>query len=182
SGNSVSGLIELAPSTDGRPDRVFRRVRRFGRAAAALMGSTSYGTGMGDWTVVEPEHWLFAGTGMKQGDAIPKLIGWEYHGEPNGDQPGLQVLAKSYTRNRDHEPLRTTRAHTSTIYPLPGGNFVFDAGTCWWNLLLAAPPGFMNPPRRDFTAGDERVRQITRNLLAGMIRPERVVRGGDRCD
>ena len=38
--------------------------------------------GGGDWIVVKPEHWIFDGTGMKKGDRIPGLIGWEYHGDP----------------------------------------------------------------------------------------------------
>ncbi|MCW0221091.1 MAG: twin-arginine translocation signal domain-containing protein, partial [Prosthecobacter sp.] len=33
--------------------------------------------GGGDWTCTRPEHWLFEGTGMKQGDFIPGLVGWE---------------------------------------------------------------------------------------------------------
>jgi hypothetical protein len=169
SGNSVSGVIYLNPSTGGVPNRVFGRMQRFGRAAAELMGSSSHGTGMGDWTVETPDHWIFEGTGMKKGDSIAQLIGWEYHGQPNGNQPGLTVLATSFTRNRDHEAPRTRRAHTSTIYELPQGNIVFDAGTCWWNMVLSAPPGFMNPPRRDFSQGDDRVRQITTNLFARIV-------------
>jgi hypothetical protein len=160
----------LNPSTSGVPDRVFGRIKRFGKAAADLMGSTSYGTGMSDWTVESPDHWIFKGTGMKKGDSIPKLVGWEYHGQPNGGQSGLTVLATSPTRNRDHEALRPQKTHSSTIYELPHGNVVFDAGTCWWNMVLSAPPGFMNPPRRDFSKGDVRVQQITSNLFARMIR------------
>ena len=38
-----------------------------------LMGSSSYGVGLGDWVVTAPEHWLFAGTGMKAGDRVPGL-------------------------------------------------------------------------------------------------------------
>ena len=33
--------------------------------------------GGGDWVIVKPEHWIFAGTGVKKGDRIPGLIGWE---------------------------------------------------------------------------------------------------------
>ena len=29
-----------------------------------------------------PEHWLFEGTGMKKGDSIKGLVGWEWHGDP----------------------------------------------------------------------------------------------------
>ena len=48
--------------------------------------------GGGDWTCTLPDHWIFEGTGMKQGDAIPGLIGWEYHGQPATEIPGLQVV------------------------------------------------------------------------------------------
>jgi hypothetical protein len=169
SGNSVSGIIYLNPSTDGRANRVFGRIRRFGRAASQLMGSSSHGTGMADWTVVAPDHWIFEGTGLKKGDAIPQLVGWEYHGVPNGDQPGLTILATAPTRPRDNRELNTRRPHTSTIYELAAGNIVFDAGTCWWNMVLSSPPGFMNPPRRDFSQDDPRVQRITANLLRRMI-------------
>ena len=66
SGNSVSGIVYLNPSTDGGPNRVFGRIRRFGRAAAQLMGSSSHGTGMADWTVEKPDHWIFEGTGHEE--------------------------------------------------------------------------------------------------------------------
>jgi hypothetical protein len=169
SGNSVSGIVDLKPSTDGRSNRVFGLTRRFGQAARDLMGSSSHGTGMADWTVEKPEHWLFDGTGMKKGEGIPKLVGWEYHGTPNGNQPGLTILATAPTRSRDNRELNTRNVHTSTIYELPKGNIVFDAGTCWWNMVLSTPPGEMNPPRRDFSKDDPRVQRITANLLKRMI-------------
>src|SRR5687767_2565001 len=143
--------------------------RRFGQAARDLMGSSSHGTGMADWTVEKPEHWIFEGTGLKKGDGIPKLVGWEYHGTPNGTQPGLTILATAPTRPRDNRDLNTRSVHTSTIYELPKGNIVFDAGTCWWNMVLSTPPGEMNPPRRDFSKDDPRVQRITANLLKRMI-------------
>lgn len=79
-----------------------------------------------------------------------------------------RILATAPTRPRDNRDLNTRNPHTSTIYELPKGNFVFDAGTCWWNLVLSTPPGFMNPPRRDFKP-DPRVQRITANLLKRMI-------------
>ena len=133
------------------------------------MGSSSHGTGMADWTVEKPDHWIFGGTGMKKGDRVPQLVGWEYHGAPNGNQAGLTILATPPTRPRDNRDLNTRNPHTSTIYELPKGNIVFDAGTCWWNMVLSSPPGFMNPPRRDFSKDDPRVQRITANLLKRMI-------------
>ena len=34
--------------------------------------------GGGDWIVSKPEHWIFQGTGMKKGDKILGLVGWEF--------------------------------------------------------------------------------------------------------
>ncbi len=42
---------------------------------------------------VKPDHWIFAGTGRGQGDAIPGLVGWEHHGSP-AKLPGPEVVAK----------------------------------------------------------------------------------------
>ena len=50
--------------------------------------------GGGDWTCAQPDHWLFAGTGMKKGDSIPGLVGWEFHGDPDTAREGLQVVAE----------------------------------------------------------------------------------------
>ena len=49
--------------------------------------------GGGDWIATKPAHWIFEGTGMKQGDSIPGLVGWEFHGDP-ADIPGLEVVAE----------------------------------------------------------------------------------------
>ena len=34
-------------------------------------------SGRADWICSAEKHWLFAGTGMKNGDRIPRLVGWE---------------------------------------------------------------------------------------------------------
>ena len=48
--------------------------------------------GGGDRIVTLPKHWMFRGTGMKQGDRIPGLVGWECHGDPPADIPGLEIV------------------------------------------------------------------------------------------
>ncbi len=58
--------------------------------------------GGGDWIVVKPEHWIFEGTGMKKGDRIPGLVGWEYHGDP--PIPGLEVVADGHGLGRRPGP------------------------------------------------------------------------------
>ena len=127
-----------------------------------LLGATSYGVGLGDWIVTMPEHWIYEGTGVKRGDVIPNIIGWEYHGRPLLDDPTLVVVAEARFRKQDedeHGP------HAATLYNGPKGNFVFSAGTCWWSMALSTPPGCTNPPDVDFSKPDVRVERITKNLF-----------------
>lgn len=177
SGNSISGRVTLSPSSDGRPNRIMRRAGGF-RDEPQLMGSTSYGVGFADWICDKPDHWIFQGTGMKKGDRIKDLVGWEYHGQPLADYDTMEVLSsgKVYGWNgeaRDH-------TYATTLYTAKQGNIVFNAGTCWWNMVLSRPPGFMNPPRRYFSEPDARVQQITRNVLDRMIKLAEGKKASDR--
>jgi hypothetical protein len=52
----------------GKPLRVIARDKRF-EDEDLLMGIKSYGPGYGDWTVTRADHWIFEGTGMKNGDS-----------------------------------------------------------------------------------------------------------------
>src|SRR5687767_411499 len=167
SGNSISGVVELLPSSDGRPNRVMRRTGRGFKGEQELMGATSYGVGFADWTSDRPEHWAFEGTNMKKGDRVAQLVGWEYHGPPLGKHPDLVVLSQGPVYGNSGE--RRSGTYATTIYTAAKGNLVFNAGTCWWNLVLSTPPGFQNPPRKDFTRADARIQRITRNILDRMI-------------
>jgi hypothetical protein len=169
SGNSVSGRILFQRGADGRPNRVFGRHESGGshyfQNDKDLMGVSSYGVGAADWICQAPDHWLFEDTGMKAGDSIPQLVGWEYHGPPMREDPSLVVLAAGKTRRYQQQ---TNREYAAVIYTAPRGNFVFNAATCWWNMPLSRPPGSVNPPRTDFSREDPRVQRMTRNLLDRM--------------
>lgn len=170
SGNSVSGRLELLPSTDGRPHRGMHLIDR-GFDEIELMGSRSYGVGLADWTCAAPDHWVFEGSGMKQGDSIPHLVGWEFHGPPLTENfKDLVVLAEGPVTRYGGEP--TERRYAATIYTAPKGNYVFNAATCWWNKPISTPPAYINPPHLDFSKEDPRVQQITRNVLDRMIAVE----------
>src|SRR4029079_8726184 len=86
-----------------------------------------------------PAAWVCPGTGMKEGDGIPGLVGWEWHGEPAAI-PGLEIVAKGETDCKAGKGL-----YTSTGYPGAKGNIVFNAATCWWADGLAEPPGYLHP-------------------------------------
>jgi hypothetical protein len=187
SGNTCYEAIELAPGADGTPDRAFHRAAIFGPhdpeedkviewgrpalpagypSEATLIGAETIFPVMsaGDWTCVLPEHWAFRGTGMKKGDSIPGLVGYEWHGNPAAI-PGLEVVASGVATNGKQRGV-----YTGTCYPGPKGNIVFNASTIWWVNGLSAPPGYRHKPWYGVAplGPDRRVQQITANVLGRM--------------
>jgi hypothetical protein len=185
SGNSVCWVSPFRASSDGVPKRILfrggpyggdykyavQREQRHGPFPhrgpdeGYLMGARNVSpvNGGGDWVCAKPDHWMFEGTGMKKGDSIPGLIGWEYHGDPPADLRGLEVVAEGTALQGGVNP----QQWAATIYPGPKGNFVFNASTIWWCQGLSSPPGHWLPwshwsrPH----GPDERVQRITENLL-----------------
>lgn len=186
SGNSVCFVSPFRASGDGRPNRIITRAGRYGGLTDAekqrmgpyptegpnenlLMGARSINpfNGGGDWIVSKPGHWIFEGTGMKKGDFIPGLVGWEFHGDP-ANLPGLEIVADGIALSGCTRP-----AHwTATIYPGPKKNFVFNAATIWWAQGLSSPPGHMLPWSHCVRpqGPDQRVQRITHNVLRRALR------------
>ena len=181
SGNTCCGRIEFQPDFRGHP-RTYERVDFYGPrdskgiagmetlphrspSSAELVGARNLSpfTGGADWICLKPDHWVFAGTSMKQGDGIPGLVGWEWHGDP-AKIPGLEVVAGGPTQSAPGK--LNGGQYTATIYPGPYGNFVFNASTCWWADGLSEPPGYIRPSVYTTPHGpDPRVQQITRNVI-----------------
>lgn len=189
SGNSVCWVTPLRASGTGTPNRIMFRGGPYGGDhvyavnrekehgpfpfrgpdEGYLMGSRNVEpvNGGGDWVCLKPEHWLFAGTGMKHGDSVPGLIGWEYHGDPPKDLPGLEIVGGGTAFQGGVNP----QQWTATVYPGPKGNFVFNASTIFWAQGLSSPPGHVLPwshwsrPH----GPDERVQRMTHNLLKRSI-------------
>lgn len=190
-GNSVFIVSPFSPSTAGVSGRIITRagcygplredeIESYSKLFAALtdggpderniIGARSVVpfNGGGDWTCTKPEHWIFAETGMQQGESIPGLVGWEHHGEPDLQRLGLEVLAEGSVWAGG-----TREGHyTATIFPGPKRNFVFNAATIYWAQGLSSPPGHILPwshwsrPH----GPDHRVQTITRNLLQRGLR------------
>lgn len=186
SGNAVCGRVLLSPDQQGMPDRVMERIGVFGPPdgtrefqamssllherpyANELMGAHSTGpvTGGADWICRKPDHWLFEGTGMRVGDGIPGLVGWEWHGDP-APIPGLEILASGPTQSAPGQ--LNGGEFTATMYHAPKGNLVFNASTIWWGDGLSEPPGYVRPSVYTSPQGpDVRLQTITRNLFERM--------------
>lgn len=190
SGNSVFGVTPFSPSSSGQAKRLLTRTgiyagltdaevqdgidvftkewKRDARDETDIIGARSIVpfNGGGDWICTRPDHWVFAGTGMKAGDAIRGLVGWEHHGAP-ARIPGLEVIAEGTSWKSGVKP-----AHwTATIFPGPKKNIVFNAATIFWPQGLSSPPGHILPwshwsrPH----GPDERVQRITANVLKRAI-------------
>lgn len=189
SGNSVCWVSPFRESSSGQPQRIIFRGGPYGGEhrwaeereekhgpfphrgpdEGYLMGARNVSpvNGGGDWVCSMPEHWIFKDTGMKKGEAIPGLVGWEYHGDPPRDIPGLEVVAQGTALQGGTVP----QHWTATIYPGPKNNFVFNASTIFWCQGLSSPPGHMLPwshwsrPH----GPDRRVQQMTHNLIRRAI-------------
>lgn len=176
--------IPSRPNPRGKFFRTMSRLGRFGGLSAeekvrpnyagpfpmqgpnegTLMGARnpSVPNGSGDWIVRNSNHWIFEGTGMRNGDMIPGLVGWEHCGDPL-NLPGLEVIASGITINSGGKESKST----ATVYPGPRGNWVFCAATIFWCIGLSQPPGLI-PPYSHFGRPhgvDERVQRITANFL-----------------
>jgi hypothetical protein len=188
-GNSVWGVVPLLPSAQGQAQRVMRREGNFlgeelskvlhkrrgtkpkypaGPNAALLIGGLTAGIGGGDWTCTAPDHWLYQSTGMKQGDTIQGLVGWEWHGAPARELPGLEVVAEGpmMPKNKQYRP------HAATIYKGPKDNIVFNAGTIWWAQGLSSPPGHVLPAHNHAKpqGPDKRVQRMMSNVFDRFIK------------
>lgn len=105
--------------------------------------------------VSDASHWLFEGTGLRQGDLMPGLVGFEYD-KAFTDWPdypqGEHISLKSPVVSAEGLPSYSTAVDRT----LPSGRLVFSAGTIWWALGLSD-----NQP----STKDPRVERMTLNVL-----------------
>jgi hypothetical protein len=102
------------------------------------------------WTARDVSHAMYEGTGMRPGDSIPQLVGYEYDRTFELDTPSpVTVLARSAVVDAEGKP----GVSEATAYTAPSGALVFGAGSIYW------PLGLDGPQR------DARVERMTANLL-----------------
>jgi hypothetical protein len=189
SGNVCCGRIDPRPSSSGVPNRIFSRTDFWGPRDEAEIksfptmgllphqspnsnllvgaGNVAPTTGGSDFICTKPDHWIFEGTGMKAGEGIPGLVGWEWHGGPAAI-PGLEIVSTGPTQSAPGK--LNGGVYTATVYPGPKRNFVFNASSCWWADGLSAPPGYVRPSVYTTPQGpDVRAQNITANVLRRMI-------------
>jgi hypothetical protein len=137
------------------------RWRQAGSPEQQLIGAQYISTlaGHAPLVVRDADHWLWAGTQLRDGDTIPGVVWREADREmPDAPLPPYReraVLAASPFTRRGTRHLQ----HTS-LYQAPSGAWVFAAGTLGWTAALL-PDGVTDP----------RIAQATRNLLDRVLTP-----------
>jgi hypothetical protein len=183
SGNSVYWNVRFESSASGQADRVlvcYKNVNLdpvkdsnatmrwrdapVSRPEQQVMGGMTTGqlpdgVPPAAYVVTNSSNWIYAGTGLHDGDKIPGVVGYEADRYING-QTAPTVAANTYF-TLSSSPFPTTRGTTdyqqSTIYQAPSGAWVFGAGSIQWSW------GLYNDGIQ--TYADPRIQQITANVL-----------------
>ncbi|HEX9053620.1 MAG TPA: N,N-dimethylformamidase beta subunit family domain-containing protein [Gemmatimonadales bacterium] len=177
SANAIYWQIRLEPSQDGRPGRTQVCWKKRADTEDPLRGTplettkwalppvnepphAILGVGYHSWNGPTPAAWIvknagawpYEGTGVKDGDAIPGIVGYETDRVVYDAQtpPGLTILAESPVIGHDGTP----DLQQAVVRDVPGGGFVFAAGTIEWSWGLSKPG-----------VADPRVQRITENVL-----------------
>jgi hypothetical protein len=113
-----------------------------------------------DWVVANPDHWVFKGTGMQQGDTIKKAIGAEYDIIFDGIKAGKnrEILAESLVSKGPKQ------GHSySLLVERESGAKVFSTGSLDWGYTLDE---FRKGWSRAYQIPvDSRAQQIATNVL-----------------
>jgi N,N-dimethylformamidase beta subunit-like protein len=123
-----------------------------------------------DIVVTSPDHWAFAGTGLRAGDALRGLLGYEVDAIYGGGSPTLEPLAHSPFA--DQGANGRTRYSDMTMYTAPSGALVFATGSMQWNWGL---DGY-NAPQWHTLRTSDAAQRITRNVLDRMLQTRAVPR------
>jgi hypothetical protein len=112
------------------------------------------------YVVTNSGHWIYAGTGLKDGDTIPGLVGYEVHsfmpGYPAPTSTKFTLLSQSPYTSADG----LNGVANSSIYQAPSGAWVFSSGTMSWSWGL---------DNFDIAMADARVQQTTANLFNAFL-------------
>ncbi|WP_405432873.1 N,N-dimethylformamidase beta subunit family domain-containing protein [Streptomyces anulatus] len=184
--NNIYFHIRVEPSADGREGRVvtcykeapdpepgaagptvrWRKLAKKRRKAEQGLLGVQYNGILAEpapLVVKESDHWFWKGTGLRDGDGIPDLVGVEADGfDPSMPRPAdseQTLLAASPYKDSWG---RGRREQNTSLCENAEGTLVFVAGTFHWPLALNEPD-HLSPL----------VQRATRNLVEKMLEPRR---------
>jgi hypothetical protein len=112
------------------------------------------------WRPANLDTWIFAGSGIVDGQSFPGIVGYEYDhiAAPAERPPGLVVVGSSPVNG-----FLGSDTAASALYTAPSGAEVFAAGTVAWAWGL---DDFGHEERGAFA--DDRLRRVTKNIMDRM--------------
>jgi len=117
------------------------------------------------YVVTNSGNWVYAGTGFRDGDSVPGLVGYEAD-RLFGQYPSPNAVSGTYTL-LSNSPFPTTSNTSdysnSSVYQASSGAWVFSAGTIGWSYALDNFNGF--------NVVDARIQQTTANVLNRFVNP-----------
>jgi hypothetical protein len=118
-----------------------------------------------DLVVSNPNHWLFANTGVQAGQRLIGLLGWEVDRADSLSPAGIQVACTSPFTD-PWAPVGPTVSYShAASYQAPSGATVFASGSFQWNWGVDD----FNVPSLRSSRQSPLVQQMTRNVLARML-------------
>jgi len=142
-----------------RPEQAFVGVQY-----ASQVNATFPPGGWASYVVTNSGNWVFAGTGFKNGDQVPWIVGyeadrqWSQFPTPNAIPGTYTLLSNSPLGAGASQP-----NSNSSVYQAPSGAWVFAAGTTGWSWGLDNWSGY------NFV--DARIQQTTANVLNLFVNP-----------
>jgi hypothetical protein len=121
----------------------------------------------GDIIVDRADHWAFAGTGLKTGDALSGLLGYEVDAMSAGGGPPVRARL-AHSPFTDQGARATIRYADMTMYSAESEALVFATGSMQWSWGL---DGYNAPAWHPLRAS-EAAQRITRNVLDRMLETE----------
>ncbi len=118
------------------------------------------------WRPVNVDTWIFDGTGIREGDAFPGIVGYEYdHMAPTDKRPeSLAIVGASPVNG-----FLGSDTSISAIHTAASGATVFAAGTIAWSW------GLDDYGHEQYGAfADPRLKKLTENIITRLAGPRTV--------
>ena len=158
---TMVGYKELAAMDHPSDPRYTTTLWRNIRPEAAMIGveyNYAFDGTPGNIVITNAAHWLFDGTGLRNGDILQNVLGYETDSIDSNSPSGIISLA--------HSPFPSGAPQVyadMSIYTAASGANVFATGSVWWSLGLDS--------YGDSMGAVSGVQQITANFLTRALLP-----------
>jgi len=112
-----------------------------------------------DYVVTNSSHWVYAGTGFKDGDSVHGIVGYEMD-RYDTNYPAPNSVNRTLLSSSPYMDMNgVARISNSSIYQAPSGAWVFATGTFAWSWALDNLSSL----------ADVRIQKTTANLLSAFL-------------